>query len=115
MTAAAASGTVDLDVAPVLSAHVPRLVGQARILEVFQAFDRGRNGYIREICRGRRHQLRRWRTRYDRMGSSYTSSSCCRVVAGRCMMLPCGAVQFKLLCFELGLEFRIWEYVVVLG
>ena len=41
MTAAAASGTVDLDDAPVLSAHAPRLVGQARILEVFQAFDRG--------------------------------------------------------------------------
>ncbi|KAK1601501.1 hypothetical protein QYE76_071923 [Lolium multiflorum] len=45
------SGTVEFDelaraIAPVLTAHAPRLVDQAQLLEVFQAFDRDVNGYI---------------------------------------------------------------------
>ena len=45
------SGTVEFDelalaIAPVLTAHAPRLVDQAQLLEVFQAFDRDGNGYI---------------------------------------------------------------------
>ncbi|KAF6992199.1 hypothetical protein CFC21_009214 [Triticum aestivum] len=45
------SGTVEFDelaraIAPVLTAHAPRLVDQAQLLEVFRAFDRDGNGYI---------------------------------------------------------------------